>query len=206
MNLTLGHSMANTLPVSAKSLAGISLPFIQAPRRFLKRLFCACYFFMASRMEALRCAASWSGKANSVRFATNSRLASGGGDFKPLSKVNIMSIPTVTAQIRSAVGFIDPAQLEITDLPFVKDKPGPSGRLFWDVKPNGNYGDECLIGKSYALDALQYMLSQDYTPLLPWIVADMPGRDARSGIEVGFLSTIASYAAYGVAAFDGREE
>ena len=45
-------------------------------------------------MEALRCAAPWSGKANSVRLATNSRLASGGGEFKPLSKVNIMSIPS----------------------------------------------------------------------------------------------------------------
>lgn len=108
-----------------------------------------------------------------------------------------MSALIVSSQIRSSIGFADPAEIEITDLPFVKDKPGPSGRLFWDVKPNGNYGDECFIGKSYALDALQYFLTQDFAPLLAWVVGDMPSRDGRSGIEIGFLTTIANYAAYG---------
>ncbi|MEZ0137343.1 MAG: hypothetical protein AB9Q17_02210 [Candidatus Reddybacter sp.] len=108
-----------------------------------------------------------------------------------------MSALIVTSQLRSTIGFIDPDQIEITDLPFVKDKPGPSGRLFWDVKPNGNYGDECLIGTSYALDALQYLIAGEFSPMLAWAVGDMPRREDRSGIEVGFLTTIADYAAYG---------
>ena len=108
-----------------------------------------------------------------------------------------MSALIVTSQMRSSIGFDDPAQIEITDLPFVKDMPEPTGRLFWVVKPNGNYRDECLIGKSYALDALQYLLTQDLAPLLSWVVGDMPPSESRSGIEFGFLTTIADYAAYG---------
>ena len=57
-------------------------------------------------MEALRCAAPWSGKANSVRLTTSFRLASSGGDFKPLSKVIIMSTHTST-DLQSTIESID---------------------------------------------------------------------------------------------------
>lgn len=198
MNLTAQKKRASLFGVAPQWAAGVSVLQTEHEGALCCAFFCA-YRFMVGVMGALRSAAPRCGNANPVTPATL-LVSVNGGSSLTVTEATPMSALIVTAQIRSAVGFIDPAQLDITDLPFVKDKPGASGRLFWDVKPNGNYGDESLIGKAYALDALQYMLSQDYTPLLPWIVADMPARAARSGIEVGFLSTIASYAAYGAAA------
>ena len=146
-------------------------------------------------MEALRCAAPWSGKANSVRLATNSRLASDGGDFKPLSKVSTMSI-TITSEIRPFVSYYD--NPKITDLPFVADKGKGKNkrRSFWNVKPNGDYGDECLIGKFYALECLQYAIATGSSPIA-WIIPEMP--QELTGIEIGFLSELEKFATIGAA-------
>jgi len=110
-----------------------------------------------------------------------------------------MSIPVVTGQLRPHVAFLSRNELEPTQLPFVTDRRQgrKTVRSFWDVRPNGDYGDECLMGQAYALEALQYMMMTGFTPLLTWIVMDMPRESERTGIEVGFLSTISDYAVLG---------
>ncbi len=110
-----------------------------------------------------------------------------------------MSTPVVTGVIRPFLSYFNPEDLEITDLPFVTNhgKGKKATRSFWDVKPNGNYLDECLIGEAYALEALQYMMAKKLPSLVTWAVLDMPREENRSGIEIGFISTIAEYAIVG---------
>lgn len=83
----------------------------------------------------------------------------------------------------------------ITSLPFVRDatraerRAGMPPRIFWDVKPSGDYTKDCGTGARYAQLALEYMASQNFIPLLGWVVLDMMRNGPEySGIEVGFLS------------------
>ena len=87
----------------------------------------------------------------------------------------------------------------ISNLPFVKNHgKGENKKLtFWNTKPNGNYGDECIIGKAYAQQTISYMEAEDLTPLLGWIVLAIQEKPNHSGIEVGFMSVIAQYAVFG---------
>lgn len=109
-----------------------------------------------------------------------------------------MSRVKVTAQISPLISNLEIDNYEITDLSFVNDtgKGKKKKRSFWHVKPNGNYADECLLGKSYALEALQCMIDKN-TPIITWAVMAMPDENSRSGIEIGFLSTIAEFAVHG---------
>ena len=85
------------------------------------------------------------------------------------------------------------------DLPFVRrvGKGENERLLYWQVKPNGNFLDEYLIGKSYAVQALQFMLVTEFDLLLHKIVEDMPKKKKHTGIETGFLDTFAAFAAFG---------
>ena len=105
----------------------------------------------------------------------------------------------VSARIYPLISYDQPSEIKITHLNFVHDKGKgkKKQRCFWHVSPNGNYGDECLIGKAYALEALQYMIDQDYPPLLNSIIQDMPPAEQRSGIEIGFNATLAEFAMIG---------
>ena len=97
----------------------------------------------------------------------------------------------------------DPVQEDnpITSLPFVRDttqaerRAGMPPRIFWDVKPSGDYTRDCETGKRYAGLALEYMVAERFEPLLGWAVFDMmrTGPDF-SGIEVGFLMAFGRYA------------
>lgn len=89
----------------------------------------------------------------------------------------------------------------ILSLPFVREatkaerKQGRHPRIFWDVQPTGNYGEDCDIGKSYAKQALDYMRQHGFPPLLNWAVLGMMEKGgASSGIEVGFLQVFGSIA------------
>ena len=39
---------------------------------------------------------------------------------------------------------------EIEDLPFVKRRRNGAGFHYWNVKPTGNYGEDCAIGNQLA--------------------------------------------------------
>lgn len=85
---------------------------------------------------------------------------------------------------------------EIIDLPFVDDvgMGEKQNRKFWNVQPNGDYGDECIIGKAHAFEYLQYSMMTNANHMT-WIVKDMPRN--LTGIEVGFLEIIGEYARTG---------
>ncbi len=80
----------------------------------------------------------------------------------------------------------------VGDLPFVEDE---HGRRYWSVKPSGDYRKDCRQGVLFALAALEYMAVEPEPWLLTHVVGDMPRKEARSGIEVGFLSCVARFAA-----------
>src|SRR5688500_4826615 len=66
----------------------------------------------------------------------------------------------------------------------------PDGRFprcFWNVKPTGQYGEDCYTGEKLALEYLSFIASvPGRPPDLPGIVGDMPRE--LTGIEVGFLT------------------
>ena len=107
-----------------------------------------------------------------------------------------METPLVIGQIRP---FPYTKESDITDLPFVADvgKGKKKRRSFWQVRPNGDYTDECLMGEAYAIEALQYIMVTELSPLIGWAVMEMPREKDRSGIEIGFLGKIVAFAAYG---------
>jgi hypothetical protein len=78
-------------------------------------------------------------------------------------------------------------------LPFVQDSP-EGMRSHWVVNPSGDYSLDCDLGRQYAYQTLEYMRTNDMTPLLFWIVRDMP--KSYSGIEVTFFATISHAAAF----------
>ena len=66
-------------------------------------------------------------------------------------------------------------------------------RLAWDVKPSGNYGVDCELGREYAQ---QFIASCDGTygwgALLGPIVRDMIKSGDESGLVVGFMQEISA--------------
>ncbi len=85
-------------------------------------------------------------------------------------------------------------------LSFIADrkKAGlPEGRFprcFWNVKPTGDYVEDCDTGQRLALEYLRFIAAGN-VPDLPAIVGDMPR--PLTGIEVGFLSLVGSAAQTG---------
>lgn len=68
---------------------------------------------------------------------------------------------------------------------------GPRGEVnFWSVNGSGDYGQDCADGARMALDVIAEMRRTQNFGLLGWVVRDMR-RDLLTGLEVGFLATIA---------------
>ena len=80
-------------------------------------------------------------------------------------------------------------------------KPMGSGFNYWDVKPSGNYGEDCDTGHALAEEYLAYIgTNPTYGngTLLTCIVHEMidQAKDGHpwSGVHVGFLAGINRYA------------
>lgn len=95
----------------------------------------------------------------------------------------------------------------ITLLPFVADfepdrtDSGKSERVFWRVESSGNYRMDLEMGSAMALKALIYMRDFNCPCLLGWIVNSMLTQIKSgkvSGVEVGFMGTIARAAMRGL--------
>lgn len=96
----------------------------------------------------------------------------------------------------------------LDELPFVRSptkaekRAGVVGRIFWDVTPSGDYGEDCQTGRRFGRHALAYAVANDrntavHQPILA-MIADGPD---RSGIEIGFISYIAFQAMEGAPAW-----
>ena len=81
---------------------------------------------------------------------------------------------------------------EIKELPFIKMSKDQI--IFWNVKPSGDYIEDCQLGREYGALALKHMVQADFVPLLAWCISDMPRKKECSGIEVGFLEFFAEIA------------
>ncbi len=81
---------------------------------------------------------------------------------------------------------------EIPNLPFIKKNNDQI--VFWNVKPSGDYVQDCQMGRDYGLMPLEHMVKADFAPLLTWCIMDMPRKKDCSGIEVGFLEFFAKIA------------
>lgn len=80
------------------------------------------------------------------------------------------------------------------DLPFVT--PKGKGLNFWSVQPVGDYVEQCTQGEELALVALEYMAVKELPDsFLSWVVMAMPRKEDRTGVEVGFLYCIGTFAA-----------
>lgn len=64
----------------------------------------------------------------------------------------------------------------------------------WPVTPSGNYAQDCFTGECLAGEAVRRMKQHGESPLLGWMVRDMPKGKEMSGIEIGFLGGIAKMA------------
>jgi hypothetical protein len=92
------------------------------------------------------------------------------------------------------------SQYELYPLPFFNAKIGVAG-CTWDVKPSGNYGDDCKTGEAYAIEFLKSCDGTNgWASLLTAIVRDMIGAGSAgtwpdggvriNGVVVGFMGTI----------------
>ena len=82
---------------------------------------------------------------------------------------------------------------KFTDLPFVKkikkkNRVGNKAISFWNVKPTGRFQDDCIIGRSYALEMVQYHLNEAPANVFSHVIREMPAE--FTGIEVGFINTL----------------
>lgn len=184
----------------------IRLLNFRAHRRSLEALFLRpkSVDSMVGRMGHLRVAAPRSGKANPVRPATLIRFALVGGSSQLTPEGTIMSTNT-TGQIRPLVT-PEQAKYDFSELPFSEkiNNQGLSRLSLWSVKPNGNYHEQIITGEAYAVEAIKCMQTNNFTTLLSWVVEDMRPGMPRSGIETGFLSSIAELAMFGSSIKAGR--
>lgn len=74
-----------------------------------------------------------------------------------------------------------------------------SGKSFWMVSPSGDWSKDNETGRAYALQFARAMAETKNFFMLQRIVSDMPSE--HTGIEVGFLSAIASMVADFATAF-----
>jgi hypothetical protein len=97
-----------------------------------------------------------------------------------------------------------PSAPKVTDLSFVHDywirepgrRKGRNFRVFWNVRPSGDYVADCAVGQKLASEYLKWLhASFGSAVCLSWIVGDMPAE--QSGLEVGFLCILAFAAAVG---------
>lgn len=92
------------------------------------------------------------------------------------------------------------SQYELYPLPFFNAEIGIAG-CAWDVKPTGNYGDDCKTGEAYAIEFLKSCDGTNgWSSLLTVIVRDMIGAGPAgtwpdggvrlNGVVVGFMGRI----------------
>lgn len=83
--------------------------------------------------------------------------------------------------------------LDLSELPFVVDDL--SGReihrSFWNVTPTGDFAKDCQLGEDYAFKTIKFITKTGFTPLLGWILEEMPRKEQTSQIEFGFFSALA---------------
>src|SRR3954447_25469775 len=82
---------------------------------------------------------------------------------------------------------------EIEDLPFVKRRRNGAGFHYWNVKPTGNYGQDCAIGNQLARLILPHLKYHGGISLLGSIVVDMMRTkqpEKHRGVIIGFMSEI----------------
>lgn len=69
------------------------------------------------------------------------------------------------------------------------------GSCFWSVLATGDYGTDVATGRSYALELLDYIRETGDAPILSRLMDSFPSGARRSGIEIGFLTSIGLAAA-----------
>ena len=83
---------------------------------------------------------------------------------------------------------------DITSLPFVQDrkksKKNNRPRDFWVMPQTDDYHAQCVIGRAYAQEAIDYMLRSDWPFIIGWAAADMIRRGEADGFVVGFFKEI----------------
>ena len=89
--------------------------------------------------------------------------------------------------------------LDLSGLPFIvdDDRGRTLKRSFWNVTPTGDYAADSQLGEDYALKTIQYITQTEFTPLLGWILEEMPSKNRCSQIEFGFFATLAYMAMRG---------
>lgn len=71
------------------------------------------------------------------------------------------------------------------------DPPGglhSTGQRYWDVRPSGQWAEDCHVGAEYCRIWLNRMRNHEPYPIMPWILHDMIRTGRWSGIEAGFAS------------------
>jgi hypothetical protein len=82
--------------------------------------------------------------------------------------------------------------LNIIDLPFVAERGKGEFRDFWhNVQTTGDVSKDQNLGAQLACFTLQFIKSNDFAPLLGWVVLGMIEKQAPTHIVVGFCQTIA---------------
>jgi len=188
------QSMANTFPVTAKSVAGIDLLKTTSAKArsvvpfFVPTIYGGCHGGTSVRRFLV------GGKVNPVAPATL-LIDLNGGSSLTQHEDTTMSNPTIKGEIRPLISVYSKDEIDISYLPFVKiGKNVRNGARLWCVKASGDYSNDYLIGKYYALEYLQYSLISEIG-FLALILSEMPRK--QTGIEEGFLSTVEEYALLG---------
>ncbi len=84
---------------------------------------------------------------------------------------------------------------ELLPLPFADDRP--DGVAWWLVEPSGHDPTDFEIGERYAAVALATAKQSQEPVLLAMVLRDMVRGGQFSGIEAGFIASIASAAKAG---------
>ncbi len=81
---------------------------------------------------------------------------------------------------------------KMLDLPFVGTIPGRQRRDFWhNVQSTGDDMKDQDLGSQLAYFALQAVKSENFAPLLGWIVLDMIDKKCPEHIVIGFFQIVA---------------
>ncbi len=70
-----------------------------------------------------------------------------------------------------------------------------NGLVYWDVRPTGDWRQDCEIGIAYARMYIDRAVRGEPRPLLCWVIRDMVRTGRFGGVETGFAQGLAhSYA------------
>jgi hypothetical protein len=81
----------------------------------------------------------------------------------------------------------------IARLPFVAATNRRTGknRNFWSVSGNGDFQSDNQLGRLLATEALKFLRTTNFTPVLGWMVDGMIKKGGLDGVMVGFWNAIA---------------